>query len=279
VAARLGIVPPLSVVPTPIGNLEDITLRALRALREADLVLAEDTRRARTLLSRHGISARVWSYHEHNATRRLPAVLNRLRTEKIALISDAGMPGISDPGYELIRAAIDEGIEVDVLPGPNAAITAVVAAALPAPGFVFLGFLGRTSAERRRHLEAVRTLELPLVLYEAPHRLAATLRDARDLLGDRPAVVARELTKLHQEIRRGTLSEILTHAEGEAPRGEHTVVIAGFSGDEPVQDVAARDELLRRRRAGEERRAAMREVGREYGVARNVLYRWWEEGA
>ena len=276
-APGLIVVPCLYVIPTPIGNLEDITLRALRVLGEVDLILAEDTRRARTLLQRYQITTRVLSYHEHNKERRLPVVLDHLRSADVALISDAGTPGISDPGYELVHAAIDGGLPVDVLPGPNAAVTAVVAAALPAAGFAFLGFLPRTAGDRRRRLQSVERLQLALVLYEAPHRLIPTVRDALDLLGDRQAVIAREMTKLHQEYRRGRLSTLLAEAEGRTPRGEHTLVIAGFERTESTSDDEARAALRRHKRGGCDRRDAMRRVTEEYGVARNVLYAWWEE--
>ncbi len=266
--------PRLSIVPTPIGNLEDVTLRVLRVLREADVIFAEDTRHTRKLLSHFQIPARVRSYHQHNKRDRIGDILAALREHDVALVSDAGMPGIADPGFELIVAAVGAGVEIDVLPGPMAAVTAVVAAALPAPGFLYLGFLPRRSSERRERLEDLRSLPFSLVLYEAPHRLRATLSDLRTVLGDRQAFVGRELTKLHQEMVRGSLSEIATHFGSGPVRGECTVVVAGASEQPPALD-EARQELLVRRRAGQDRRSAIALVVSKYGVSRNAVYRAW----
>lgn len=266
------------MVPTPIGNLEDITLRALRVLGEVELVLAEDTRRTRQLLTHFEISTRLLSYHQHNKLRRIELVLSELGGRDVALVSDAGMPSIADPGFELIRSAIAAGIEVDVLPGASAVITAVVAAALPAPGFLFSGFLPRKSGDRRKLLLEVQHLPYVLVWYEAPHRLVAALTDIGAILGEREAVVARELTKVHQEVRRGKVSELVTVYSEAAPRGEVTIVIAPGNA-EVVDDVedGALSRLASLKKAGQSRRSATEAVAERFDVSRNALYRMWLE--
>lgn len=267
----------LYVVPTPIGNLEDITLRALRVLGEVPLILAEDTRHTRKLLTRYDIKTRLVSYHQHNKRARLASALEALTTGDVALVSSAGMPAVSDPGFELIEAAVAAGVAVDVLPGPSAVVTAVVAAALPAPGFLFLGFLPRSSRERRLRLEQVRALPYSLVLYEAPHRLEGTLQDLLSALGDRLMVAARELSKLHQETVRGSVSDLAARYQHETPRGEFTLVVAGAE-PEPVDHLdEARAELRRRSEDGQEARSAVAEVAKAYGLPRNVVYRLWLE--
>lgn len=265
----------LFVVPTPIGNLEDITLRALRVLRQVSLVLAEDTRHTRKLLTHYAISTRLLSYHQHNKLIRLDRVLTELEEGDVALVSDSGMPSVSDPGFELIRAAIEAGIEVDVLPGPSAVITAVVAAALPSPGFLFLGFLPRGARERRKRLAEVEPAREALVFYEAPHRLLSALSDVRAVLGDREIVVARELTKVHQEIARGTVSAMEERFGERPPRGEMTVVVAGASTVEEDRTDEAEALLRQRYSAGEDRRSAVAAVMRDTGLARNDAYRLW----
>ncbi|MGH2442316.1 MAG: 16S rRNA (cytidine(1402)-2'-O)-methyltransferase [Chloroflexota bacterium] len=265
----------LYVVPTPIGNLDDITVRALRVLSEATLVLSEDTRHTRTLLSRHGIKARLLSYHQHNKLSRIDQVLEILAQGDVALVSNAGTPSISDPGFELIRAAIVAGIEIDVLPGASAVITAVVAAALPASGFLFAGFLPRSAKARRERLASLAETPYSLVFFEAPHRLTQTLQDALLVLGDREAVIARELTKLHQEIRRERLSDLVAHYAESEIRGEVTLVIAGageISSDSLSEALA---DLRRRKSQGEDRHSAMAAVRQEHGAPRNALYRAW----
>ncbi len=223
----------LYVVATPIGNLEDITLRALRILREVRLVAAEDTRTARKLLSRYEISVPTTSYFEHNQVVKVPVILRELAQGDVALISEAGMPGISDPGYELIRATIEAGYPVVPIPGPSAVTSAVAVAGLPADRFVFLGFLPRRPRERRALLESVAQIPWTLVFYEAPHRVLASLADVEGVLGDRQAVLARELTKLHEEIQRGTLSELRALLAAGDTRGEFTIVVAGAARQAP----------------------------------------------
>ena len=217
----------LYVVGTPIGNLEDISLRALRILRQVDLIAAEDTRTTRKLLARYGIETPLTSYHEHNKLTKLDYLLETLRQKDVALVSEAGMPGLSDPGYELIRAAIERGIPVVPVPGPSALVTALVVSGLPTDSFVYLGFLPRRREERRRLLESVARERRTLVAFEAPHRLLATLADLKEVLGDRRIAIARELTKVHEEVWRGTTGEALARFEEAPPRGEFTLVIEG----------------------------------------------------
>lgn len=269
--------PTLYVVPTPIGNLEDITVRALRVLRDVSLVLAEDTRHTRKLLSHYAISVPLRSYHQHNKLVRLDSIIEALHQGDVALVSDAGTPALADPGFELIRAVRKAGIEVDVLPGPSAVTTAVVAAALPAPGFLFVGFLPRRGGERRGLLEEVGKLPYTVVAYESPHRLLATLRDIERVLGTREIAVARELTKVHQEIVAGTAASLLARFEREPPRGEITLLIAPtpLAEEDRTAEVAA--ELRRRARSGDDRRAAINAAVQLYGISRNDAYRLWLE--
>lgn len=218
----------LYLVATPIGNLEDITLRALRVLREVRLIAAEDTRHTRKLLSHFDISTPTISYHEHSPPARRAEIVSSLAEGDVAVVTDAGTPGISDPGHDLVRDAIAAGYSVVSIPGPVAAIAALIASGLPADQFTFLGFLPRKPAERRAALEAVRAEPRTLVLYEAPHRLLSSLDDLISVLGDRGCAVARELTKLHEDWLRGTLSSVRERsASGTGPRGEYTVVVAG----------------------------------------------------
>ncbi len=221
----------LYIVPTPIGNLEDITLRAVNTLRAVQLIAAEDTRRAAILLSHLDIHTPVTSYFEHNKLSKLDRILSALEAGDVALISEAGTPGLSDPGYELIRAAIERGYRVVPLPGATAAITALVASGLPTDAFVFAGFLPRKSGERRKALLAVKDDRRTLIFYEAPHRLQAALTDMLATLGDRSIGVARELTKVHEEIWRGSIGGALEHFAGEV-LGEIVLVVAGASEPE-----------------------------------------------
>jgi len=218
----------LFIVGTPIGNMKDITLRALEVLRAVALIAAEDTRRAGLLLKRFEIDKPIVSLFEHNEAARVDRVLAALASSDVALISEAGMPGLSDPGYDLIRAAIDRGLTVTPIPGPTAAVAALVASGLPTDAFVFLGFLPRRRGDRRRLLQDVAREPRTLVAYEAPHRLAESLADLHAALGDRSIAVARELTKRHEEIWRGTIGGARERFAGETP-GEITLVIAGAS--------------------------------------------------
>ena len=216
----------LYVVGTPIGNLEDITLRAIRVLREVDLIAAEDTRVSRTLLAAHGISTPLVSFHEFSGPTKVRRLVERLASGDVGLISDAGMPGLSDPGFPLIRAALDAGHAVVPIPGPSAILAGLVASGLPMHAFAFHGFLPRKAGERRRLLASMVESPLTNVVFESPHRLVAALRDAVEVLGpERPLAVGRELTKLFEEVVRGPAADVLARFEQQAPRGEITLVI------------------------------------------------------
>jgi 16S rRNA (cytidine1402-2'-O)-methyltransferase len=258
----------LVVVPTPIGNLEDITLRALRCLREADLVACEDTRRTGRLLAHHGIKNRLVAYHEHNEERLASELAERARTERIALVSDAGTPLVSDPGYRLISACIGAGVEVEVLPGPSAPITALVASGLPADAVVFFGFLPRKGKERTELLSRIAEERSTFVLFESPHRLAKTLQA---LPAETPVAVCRELTKLHEEVFRGTAAEAAQHFSG-GTKGEIVLVIRGGTGAEP----AGLEEAVELARGyvvkGESPSRAAARAARESGRRRAEIY-------
>jgi 16S rRNA (cytidine1402-2'-O)-methyltransferase len=263
----------LYLVGTPIGNLEDASLRAVRVLSEVGLIAAEDTRRARILLQRYEIGTTVTSYFEGNKLAKLDEVLAALETGDVALISEAGMPGLSDPGYELIRAAIDRGYTVVPVPGPSAPVTALVASGLPSDAFIYLGFLPRRSAERRAFLEGIAGERRTLVAFEAPHRLRQSLADIEDALGDRRIAICRELTKVHEEIWRGRVSEARQHFEETKPRGEFTLVIAGAE-DKPGRWSRARvrETLARLLAEGTPRPAAARQVSESSGWSRSEIY-------
>jgi 16S rRNA (cytidine1402-2'-O)-methyltransferase len=264
----------LYVVGTPIGNLEDITLRALRILQEVALIAAEDTRRARILTRRYEIETPVTSYFQGNELTKLEQVLEALETGDVALISEAGMPGLSDPGYELIRAAIERGYPVVPVPGPSAPVTALVVSGLPSDRFLYLGFLPRRRSERRRLLAQVAQVRHTLVAFEAPHRLRQSLADMEAVLGDRPLAVCRELTKLHEEVWRGAVAGARAHFDAVDPRGEFTLVIGGApEGSErwdEEQVRAALDELLAQ---GVPRPAAARRVAADSGWSRAEVYK------
>jgi 16S rRNA (cytidine1402-2'-O)-methyltransferase len=217
----------LYLVATPIGNLEDISARALRVLREVRLIAAEDTRQTAKLLNHYAIQTALTSYHEHNKLVKLDQILAALAEGDVALVSDAGTPALNDPGYELVRAALQAGYEVSPIPGPSAPVSALVASGLPTDSFLYLGYLPRKSAERRRELAKVKDLPYTLIFLEAPHRLLASLEDLCHVLGDRACALARELTKVHEEIFRGSLSEAREYFQANPPRGEFTLVVAG----------------------------------------------------
>ncbi len=219
----------LFIVATPIGNLEDITLRALRTLREADLIAAEDTRRTRKLLAHYDIHTPLRSYHSHNVPQTAPPLLDAVaQGRNVALVTDSGLPGVSDPGREIIALARERGLAVEIIPGPSAVVTAFVAAALPGEGFSFLGYLPSRDADRRRLLAELANAPHPLVAFEAPHRLRRALRDIAEAFGDhRPVAVVREMTKLHEETYLGCAREAAERFAAEEPRGEITLVIGG----------------------------------------------------
>jgi 16S rRNA (cytidine1402-2'-O)-methyltransferase len=264
----------LYLVATPIGNLSDITHRALQVLRDVDLIACEDTRHTHKLLSHYGITTKTVSYHEHNEQQRAAQLIDQLKEgQNIAIVSDAGTPSISDPGFRLVRAAIENEVAVVPVPGPSALISALVAAGLPTDEFFFAGFLPARSNARRARLSELQSVPGTLVFYEAPHRLAATLKDAYEVLGERDAVVARELTKVHEEIRRGRLSELSDHYEGEEPRGEIVVLIDRnvISAAKPQSTIAALVDQFEQE--GMDQRAALKKAARELGISRAEAYR------
>jgi 16S rRNA (cytidine1402-2'-O)-methyltransferase len=261
------------VCATPIGNLQDVTLRVLEALREVDIVACEDTRHTKILLDRHGIAAKLVSYHEHNEHARASELAARVGAgEQVALVSDAGMPLISDPGFALVRACVDAGLQVEVLPGASSVLTALVASGMPAERWRFVGFLPRKRAERERLLAHV---EETLVAFESPRRLAATLAQLAERDPDRPLVVCRELTKLHEEVRRGAAAELAKHYGESAPRGEIVLVVgANRSGStNPGRREDALDALRELVDAGARARPAAKVVAKLTGASANELYR------
>lgn len=272
----------LFIVATPIGNLEDITPRALRVLGEVDLIACEDTRHTRALLNRFGIKAKTISYHEHNERERAEELCKLLEAgNNIAIVSDAGTPLISDPGFRIVRAAIERRIQVIPIPGPAAFVAALIASGLPTDRFFFAGFLPARATARRGMFEEFRAIPATLIFYEAPHRIAATLQDALNVLGDRAAAVARELTKLHEEIARGSLSELAQRFSAGAPaRGEMVLIISGAheteipagakSEDAPARLAARVAEL---EREGLEAKMALKKAARELGLKRAEAYR------
>jgi len=267
--------PVLYVVATPIGNLEDVTLRALRVLREVSLIAAEDTRTTRKLLSHHGIRARLLSYNEHNKAARIPRLLAALKEGDVALVSEGGTPAISDPGLDLVAAAVEAGFAVTPIPGPSAVTAALAVSGLSARQFTYLGFLPRRSGERRRLLASLRYDPRTVLAFESPHRLRRSLEDLRREWGDRRLAVCRELTKAFEEVFRGRISEALERfAE---PRGEFTLVVEGATDAPPPPLEEARRDLLRRREAGETARRAVPEVTKRYGLPRREVYRMWLE--
>jgi 16S rRNA (cytidine1402-2'-O)-methyltransferase len=215
----------LYIVSTPIGNLEDITLRALRILKEVSLIAAEDTRLTRKLLTHYDISTPTVSYYEHNSFTRIPKIIDHLNTGKdVAVVTDAGTPGISDPAYKLIRAAIESGNRIEAIPGPSASITALTASGLPTDRFIFEGFLPHKKG-RKAKLTRLSAIEATVIFYESPKRIVRTLKDILEFMGDRPAVIGRELTKLHEEMIRGNVSKLLSHFTQKTPRGEFVIMI------------------------------------------------------
>lgn len=264
----------LYVVATPIGNLEDITLRALRVLKEVDVIAAEDTRHTRHLLDHYGITTQLTSYHEHNERAKTQTLVDRLgRGERIALVSDAGTPAISDPGYRLVLAAVAAGIPVTPIPGPSTVAAVVSASGLPSDRFVFEGFLPSAKQERRNRLALLREEPRTLVFYEAPHRLKECLRDILDILGAREMVLAREVTKLHEEFCHGSVDELLAGLDAGAPRGEIALVVRGFSGDATVSESALKEQIRRLKSEGMHVKAIAEVLGERYGYPKKAIYR------
>ena len=269
----------LYLIATPIGNLEDITHRAVRLLGEVDVIACEDTRHTKKLLNHYDIKTRTISYHEHNERERSMELIERLKSgADVAVVSDAGTPGISDPGFRLARIAIDCDVQVVPVPGASALISALVASGLPTDEFFFGGFLPARSGARRARLAELRSLPATLIFYEGPHRIAATLKDAQEILGERQAVVARELTKMHEEIARGSLSELAARFSApESARGEMVLIIdrtvmpnenVGKQSDASISVLVTEYEAN-----GIDHRAALKRAARELGLSRDEAYR------
>ena len=263
----------LYVVATPIGNLEDMTFRAVRVLREAALIAAEDTRTTRRLLTHFDIHTPLTSYHEYTEPAKIERLLDRLAEGDMALVSEAGMPGISDPGAPLIAAAIRRGIRVVPIPGASALLSAVAVSGLPTDAFTYLGFLPRRPSDRRRAIEDAATLPTTVVWFETPHRLRDALVDLHAILGDRPVAIARELTKFYEEIWRGSLAEAVAHFADVEPRGEFTLVVGGAAPAEAVWDEAAVRAALDAVLAdGKRGREAARSVAQRAGWSTRAVY-------
>jgi 16S rRNA (cytidine1402-2'-O)-methyltransferase len=264
----------LYLVSTPIGNLDDLTFRAVQVLRQVSLIASEDTRHTRKLLTHYRVPTRQLSYHEHSPPERLRQLLVALERGDVALVSDAGTPGLSDPGFELVREAWESGHVVRPIPGASALLAALVASGLPSDGFTFHGYLPRQSAERRRRLEALASEPGTQVFFEVPHRLSETLADLQSAFGaDRPAAVCRELTKLHEEILRGRLADLAQHFQSVDPRGEFTLVVGGASRERRWSEQEVRAALAQRRREGDSPSRAARFVAGVSGWRRSEVYR------
>lgn len=266
----------LYVCPTPIGNLEDITLRVLRVLKEADLIIAEDTRQTRKLLTHYEITNQLMSFHLHNEYHKTDQIIELLQAGRdIALVSDAGMPGISDPGGELVRQVITNDLPVTVLPGANAAVTALVQSGLLADQFLFSGFLPRKKSQIEHELQKLQALACPIIFFEAPHRLLATLKVMLTVLGNRQCAVCRELTKRFEETKRGTLSEVIAYFTENNPRGEFVLVVEGRStGQEQATSVQVnvKSHLRELIQGGMSKKVAIRTTAKLLGVPKNEVY-------
>ena len=267
----------LYLVATPIGNLEDITLRALRVLKEADLIACEDTRQTQKLLQHYAIHKEMVSYHAHNELMRAPELVIQLEEgAQVALVSDAGTPVVSDPGHRLVVLCLRHHIPVVPIPGPSAFVAALAASGLPTEEFLFVGFLPPRAGARRKKLDALKSEPRALVLYEAPHRLADTLSDAAEILGSRQAVVAREVTKIHEEFLRGSLAELRDAAHKRAPRGEITLMIGPAVEGEPqaVPAVSLKQRVEQlEAESGLDRKAALKQAARERGLGKRDAYK------
>jgi 16S rRNA (cytidine1402-2'-O)-methyltransferase len=263
----------LYIVPTPIGNLEDITLRGLRVLREVSLIAAEDTRTTRVLLRHYEITTPLTSYHEHNKLVKLDRIFEVLMQGDVALVSDAGTPGISDPGYELIQAALQQGYRVEPLPGPSALLPALVGSGLPTDAFIYIGFLPKKNQARNTALETLQTETRTIICYESPNRLLDTLEAIATVLGERPVCVARELTKIYEEFIRGTASEVHAHFSANPPRGEIVLLIGGAVMDSTVWDEdRVRAALHERLESGDSLSYAAKQIAAESGWKRRDVY-------
>ncbi|MCK4725905.1 MAG: 16S rRNA (cytidine(1402)-2'-O)-methyltransferase [Anaerolineales bacterium] len=263
----------LYLIATPIGNLEDISARALKTLREVTLILAEDTRHTGKLLAHYGIKTPLSSYYEHNKIIKLPEILARLQEGDLALVSDAGTPLLNDPGYELVRSVLTAGHDVSPIPGPSAPLSALIVSGLPADAFLYLGYLPRKDSDRRQKIKEITELPYTIIFLEAPHRLLTTLSALSTELGDRQIAVARELTKLYEEVQRGTIREMVEHFTEHKPRGEFTLVIDGFHPDIETWSI---DELKReieaRMMINQPATTAAKEISIKSGWPRRKVY-------
>ena len=264
----------LYIVATPIGNLEDITLRALRTLREVSLIAAEDTRKTKRLLTKYGIKTPLTSYYEHNKLTKLDYILKHLEEGDIALVSEAGTPGINDPGYELVQEAIKHSARIVPIPGPSAVITALIVSGLPTDKFVYSGFLPNRAASRRKTLESMSEEPGTLIMLEAPHRITKSLQDIRAVLGNRLIAVCRELTKIHEEVFRGTVDEAIAHFL--IPKGEFTIVIEGKQEhDKPQITDEVGQQLKTLHNNGMPIKDAIALLVKTTGIPRKKLYQKW----
>lgn len=266
----------LYICPTPIGNLEDITLRTLRILEEVDLIAAEDTRRTLKLLNHYEIKKPLTSYHEHNKVEKGQVLLKKLREGMdIALVTDAGMPGISDPGEDMVRLAIESQVEIVALPGASACITGLVLSGFPTGKFVFEGFLPSKKKERREELKNLVEEKRTIILYEAPHRLLDLLKDIEVILGNRPIAIARELTKIHEEVFRGYTLEAIQKFEREKPRGEFVIIIEGTKAREenPYKDMSIKEHIKLYVDEGLSKRDAVKKVSQVRKIPKNLVYK------
>lgn len=264
----------LYICPTPIGNLEDITLRTIRILGEVDLIAAEDTRHTIKLLNHYDIKKPLTSYHEHNIKEKGSMLIEKLSLgQNIALVSDAGMPGISDPGEELIRQAIDEGIEVIGLPGATASITALVISGLSTDKFIFEGFLSSKKGDRKKELEKIKEYRKTTIIYEAPHRLINLLEDMRDILGDRKISISRELTKKYEETFRGTVAEALEKFKTLGVKGEFVLIVEGNYEEDEIEEIDIHRLLNQYINEGMTKKEAVKKVSEETGIAKNLVYK------
>jgi 16S rRNA (cytidine1402-2'-O)-methyltransferase len=270
----------LYIVGTPIGNFEDITLRALRILKEVDLIACEDTRHTQQLLSHYSILTRTISYHQHNEMTRAPELIVQMESgSQVALVSDAGMPGISDPGFRLVHLAIRHGVNVVPIPGPSAFVAALSAAGLPVDGFRFLGFLPSKKLARRGSLQSLEAAKESLVFYESPFRIVEMLQDSLEILGDRSAVVAREVTKFHEEFLRGPLSDVRAQLMTKTVKGELTVIIGPPASPKRKSSALQliRSEIERAiSHEGLDEREALKAVARRRGISKSEAYRQWQ---
>jgi 16S rRNA (cytidine1402-2'-O)-methyltransferase len=263
----------LYLVATPIGNLQDITYRAVNVLGHASLIAAEDTRQTKKLLTHYQIQTPMVSYHEHNKLARVDLILEALEQGDVALVSDAGTPALNDPGYELVRAVLQAGHAVSPIPGPSAPIAALVASGLPTDAFLYLGYLPRRAVERRRLLNDIMALPYTLIFLETPHRLVEALGDLQNVLGDRMISVARELTKLHEEIYRGRISQSVAHFSSQSPRGEITLVVAGKTQTEKWSEGQIESEVRQRLASGNTPAQVAGDLAACSGWPRRELYR------